>query len=66
MSHRIHVHVLYIYLYSAYILAIHVGKYTSPMDPMGGVLEPNTCYLLQKFRGPWEMEFYDNRSNSSP
>ena len=36
-SHRIHVWYIniYIYIYIWLILMVNVGKYTSPMDPMG-------------------------------
>ena len=33
ISHRIHV--WYIYLHEWLIFMVNVGKYTSPMDPMG-------------------------------
>ena len=36
VTHRIHV--WYIYLHLTLKSTIHVGKYTSPMDPMGKVL----------------------------
>ena len=32
-THRIHVWYIYVYMVDFY--GFHVGKYTSPMDPMG-------------------------------
>ena len=35
LSHRIHVWNIYIYLHLVDVYGFHVGKYTSPMDPLG-------------------------------
>ena len=47
-SHRIHV--WYIYLHLVEVYGIHVGKYTSPMDPMFGmvIMSKRATFFPQK------------------
>ena len=44
------IHVWYIYLYLVDFYGFHVGKYTSPMDPLG-----YTVLFLHEF---WVWDFY--------
>ena len=47
-SHRIHV--WYIYLHLADFYGIHVGKYTSPVDPKGLLMQLSVETFLTEFK----------------
>ena len=71
LAHRIHVWYIYLHLVDFY--GFHVGKYTSPMDPMGWVSEmatspachrtPKPCQSSRRgtFRTPPPMENFPGR-----
>ena len=50
MSHRIHVWSIYLHL--PYKSTIHVGKYTSLMDPMGVEVTLEISHFRQTFPSP--------------
>ena len=50
-SHTIHV--WYIYPHEWLIFMIHVGKYTSPMDPMGNIGVLNGFRAIHKINDHW-------------
>ena len=45
-SNPIQIHVWYIYLHLPWKSTIHVGKYTSPMDPMGTLMLKWTTFVI--------------------
>ena len=44
------IHVWYIYLHESLIFMVHVGKYTSPMDPIGNWLKKFPVHLYGCFQ----------------